>query len=336
MTDGDGGQDISARPGPGPGVPDAGPGPSAAGDRAVIASVVIPAHDEQAVIGRLLDALGEGQPPGAIEVVVACNGCTDDTAAVARARGAHVVEVPAASKIAALDAGDAAATAFPRFYVDADVVLTGRAVADVARWLADDGDGVPCAAPPFDVAVDGRPWAVRAFYDVWLRTPYLADAHVGSGVFALSQAGRARFGHFPGVIADDLFVRNLFGRAERRVVATDPFVIEAPRTLRALVRRRVRVHAGNLEQAAHAELRSLPGARESCAPWWRTVVERPSLAARAVPYALVNAIAKLRARQLVRGGREIGWRRDETTREPPAPRPTPPPSPSPDRLGAST
>ena len=73
--------------------------------------------------------------------MVACNGCTDRTADIARDRGARVVEVAGPSKIAALDAGDAAAVGFPRFYVDADVVLTGRAVLDVAAALAAPGAG---------------------------------------------------------------------------------------------------------------------------------------------------------------------------------------------------
>jgi hypothetical protein len=50
--------------------------------------VVIPALDEEAAIGRVIDAV-----PGWVdEVVVVDNGCTDATAAVARAHGARVVE----------------------------------------------------------------------------------------------------------------------------------------------------------------------------------------------------------------------------------------------------
>src|SRR5438105_4681173 len=62
-------------------------------------SVVVPAHDEAAVIGRCLRALTEGSDPGEVEVVVVCNGCRDDTAASARAAWADVVvaEVPEAS-----------------------------------------------------------------------------------------------------------------------------------------------------------------------------------------------------------------------------------------------
>ena len=53
-------------------------------------SVVIPAHDEEAVIGRCLDALFEGALPGELDVVVACNGCTERTAEIAGGYGPAV------------------------------------------------------------------------------------------------------------------------------------------------------------------------------------------------------------------------------------------------------
>ena len=60
-------------------------------------SVVIPAHDEEAVIGRLLSAL-TGHPRSAeLELVVAANGCTDGTVDVARSFGASVTVVEVAS-----------------------------------------------------------------------------------------------------------------------------------------------------------------------------------------------------------------------------------------------
>ena len=42
-----------------------------------VASVIIPAHNEAATIGRNLRALREGTREGDLDVVVVCNGCTD-------------------------------------------------------------------------------------------------------------------------------------------------------------------------------------------------------------------------------------------------------------------
>ncbi|WP_205315402.1 glycosyltransferase, partial [Nonomuraea lactucae] len=86
-----------------------------------IASVVIPAHNEEAVLGAGLAALLGGAEPGEFDVVVVANACSDRTAEVARAAGVRVVETPTGGKAGALRLGDAACRAFPRLYLDADV-----------------------------------------------------------------------------------------------------------------------------------------------------------------------------------------------------------------------
>lgn len=281
-------------------------------DEAIVASVVVPAHNEEAVIGRLLASIAGGLDGARVDVVVACNGCTDRTAEVARDLGARVVEVPEASKIAALNAGDAAARGFPRLYVDADVVLTGRAVRDLAACLA--APGALAAAAPVRLDTSGRPRSVRAFFRVWEAVRAGDRAPAGSGVYAMSAEGRARFDRFPDVIADDLFAHNLFARDERQTPATDPVVVEPPRNLRSLLRRRTRVYIGNMQVAADPALAALPGAQDRGTAWWRVVLARPALAPAAVPYVAVNAVAKLRARRLARRAGPVAWGRDETTR----------------------
>ena len=72
------------------------------------------------------------------------NGCTDDTAAVARAAGVAVIELEPGGKIQALNAGDAASIEFPRFDVDADVVVGADDLEAMAGRL---GDGVEAVAP---------------------------------------------------------------------------------------------------------------------------------------------------------------------------------------------
>jgi glycosyltransferase involved in cell wall biosynthesis len=186
-------------------------------------SVVIPAHNEQAVIGRCLAALFAGAGEGELDVVVVCNGCRDGTAEAAR-RGAPlatVVEIPVASKVAALNAGDRIARYFPRVYLDADIELSVVAVRQVASVLSEGG--VLCAAPKPFFDLEGRSWPIRAFYDVWREVPYRALDMVGSGVYALSEAGRGRFGDFPRVTADDQFVQQQFGPGELKSVGEAGF-----------------------------------------------------------------------------------------------------------------
>src|SRR5258708_22372365 len=56
-------------------------------------AVLIPAHNEQALVGRLLDSLSALEYPAAqVDVWVVADNCDDATADIARARGAHVLE----------------------------------------------------------------------------------------------------------------------------------------------------------------------------------------------------------------------------------------------------
>ena len=113
-----------------------------------IASVVIPAHNEEAVIGANLRRLLDGAEPGEFDVVVVANACTDRTADLARAIGVHVIETDVPGKVNALSLGDAACRVFPRAYVDADVGLSSSGL----RAL------VAAAARPGVLACAPLPW----------------------------------------------------------------------------------------------------------------------------------------------------------------------------------
>src|SRR3954447_19697398 len=89
-----------------------------------VVSVVVPAHDEEAVIGRCLDTLLAGARPGELDVVVVANACTDRTAEVAGRAGVRVLATPKPGKANAIRLGDAECVTFPRIYLDADVELS--------------------------------------------------------------------------------------------------------------------------------------------------------------------------------------------------------------------
>ena len=148
--------------------------------------------------------------------MVVCNGCTDLTADVARgyaARGVRVMETPVASKTSALNLGDTEVIGFPRFYVDADVTLPLTSIRRIAARLE---GGALAASPVMTVDLRGAGAAVRAYYRIWMRLPYVREGMIGVGVYALSEEGRGRFGAFPDVIADDGYVRMLFARRRAR------------------------------------------------------------------------------------------------------------------------
>lgn len=286
-----------------------------AGEADQVLSVVVPAHDEATVIGECLRALSTGARAGELEIVVVCNGCSDDTAALCRAWGGpvRVLETPVASKALALRLGDAEARFFPRFYVDADVVLPLtdlRAVAEVLRrgpWLA--------AAPTLDVDLRGCSWAVRSYYRIWTRLPYHDASMIGSGVYALSEAGRRRFAEIPDLIADDEFVRRHFKPAERKRVEGAHFRIRAPRTLRGVIAVKTRSQKGGLQlddalPALRRNARKRYGrALRAIASDWRCWL--PSLV-----YVYVVAVTKGRAHWMRARGSYGGWERDDSSRAP--------------------
>uniref|UniRef100_UPI003D7D42C8 glycosyltransferase n=1 Tax=Kineococcus sp. SYSU DK007 TaxID=3383128 RepID=UPI003D7D42C8 len=195
-------------------------------------SVVVPAHDEARTLRRTLAALGAAAVREVPDVVVVANGCSDDTAEVARAAGVRVVELGQASKAAALRAGDEAALTFPRVYLDADIVLSPGALDELTDTLRTDEPVVASPRVQFDTAASS--WPVRVFYRAYEQIPYVREGLVGLGVYGVSRSGRARFGQFPDVRGDDLFVQRLFAPAERRT-SGGRFVVAAPRDLRNLV-----------------------------------------------------------------------------------------------------
>ena len=269
-------------------------------------SVVIPAHDEAAVLARTLRPIAPFAAMGSVEVVVACNGCTDGTAAVARSfDGVTVLELPEASKAAALNAADRVAVRWPRLYLDADVEISAQALHDLFAALA--GGRLRAARPPFEyaLAADATP-VVRSYYRA--RQRLFADGSQlwGSGAYAMSQAGRARFGDFPDLTADDLFVDSLFDEDEKAVVDTAPVRVHVPRDVAGLVPVLRRSYRGNRELAVAG---GPPAAAGGVGRLLRSV-RRPDHVVDAVAYGLLAVTGRTAART---SGYD-GWERDDSSR----------------------
>jgi glycosyltransferase involved in cell wall biosynthesis len=281
---------------------------SGAAEARPVASVVIPAHDEERTIGRLLDALCA--TPGLLEIVVACNGCTDGTAEVARRYPVTVLDLSEPSKSGALRSGDRTAVAFPRVYLDADVEITADGVARLAAAVGPGGAAV--AAPRRTMPRTGVSWPVRWYYDVWEALPAVRSGLFGRGVLAVSEDGARRVTALPEMMADDLVLSEAFAPAERTVLHDVAVVVHPARTLRDLVRRRARVTTGNV-QADRAGLRGAE-ARTSIGDLWQVVREQPGLTLRVPVFVGVVVAGRARSRAAVRAGDFTTWERDASSR----------------------
>ena len=275
--------------------------------------VVIPAHNEAQVIGRLLGQLVSSARPDELDVIVVANGCTDDTAGVAAGFGppVRVLTIGTASKRAALSAGDQAAHDYPRVYVDADVELGTddlRALEEAVRR-----PGILAVAPERVLSMAGRPWTVRWYYDVWARLPEVRRGLFGRGVIAVSEAGHSRINRLPPLLADDLAASLTFAPDERAVVPGAQVVVHPPRTLSDLLRRRIRAAEGvsQIEQDAGAPDSS---ARTRPSDLIALARDEPRMAPRVIVFLAVAVVARMGARRAVRRRDYSTWRRDESSR----------------------
>lgn len=271
-------------------------------------SIVIPAHNEERGIARLLDNLVPSESLD-LEIVVVANGCTDRTADVARRTGVSVIESPIPSKARALALGDASVNTFPRLYVDGDVVL---AAGDVQHLCAGLGGSVHAVAPQRELRLDKCALVVRAYYSVWQRLPGVRRELYGRGVLAVDEEGWTRIQDWPEVMADDLFVAMSFAPEERRVLSSAKVIIWPPRNYKDLLLRRIRIALGNahLSRVGGSYVRT-SGA--SAVTLLRMAAREPKLAPCVLVFATTTLLARV-AGPLMRKRAAQSWLRDESSR----------------------
>lgn len=266
------------------------------------------------MIGRLLGQLVTSAEPGELDIIVVANGCSDDTVEIASGFGApvRVLTMAAASKPAALAAGDQAATTFPRVYVDADVALRAEDLRALGEAL--QSNGFLAVGPVREFDMTGRPWAVRWYYDIWTRLPEVQRGLFGRGVIAFSAAGHSRVTGLQPVLADDLAVSLAFASNERAVVSQARVLIQPPRKLADLLRRRVRAAEGIAQLGRLSTAPDPDSARTQPSDLLALARSDPGKIPRIIFFLAVAVAARLRARRAVRRGDYSTWLRDDSSR----------------------
>jgi glycosyltransferase involved in cell wall biosynthesis len=111
-----------------------------------VLSIIVPAHNEEALIGSTLTAIKAAataqQEP--YEIIVVDDASTDRTGAIARSFGTRLIEVRNRQIAATRNAGAAAAAGDKFLFVDADTLVNARVVRAAVRALRRGAVGGGC------------------------------------------------------------------------------------------------------------------------------------------------------------------------------------------------
>jgi cellulose synthase/poly-beta-1,6-N-acetylglucosamine synthase-like glycosyltransferase len=207
----------------------------AAGTRPSTASVslIVAAHDESAVIEeKIANALALDYPRQLLEVVIACDGCEDDTAARARAAGADVVlELPRGGKIRAQDAAVARSGAQLVAFSDANSLWQPDALRVLVGAFEDGEVGYACGQVRFTQAASGRQATNQegAYwrYEMALRGYESRLASITAGNGAIYATRRTDYIVVDPVMGHDLsFPFNMVKRGRRAVYVPQAIALE--------------------------------------------------------------------------------------------------------------
>ena len=217
-------------------------------------TVVVPAHNEEALIGRCIRSIASSAGPG-VDLVAIAHNCTDATAAEAEAAGARVLvlnDPHRKGKGCALSYGFAAALAGPSravLVIDADSVVSPGLIAAVRQRFLAGAQAVQCRYEVYNSEENDR-------------TRLMALAFQGFNV--IRPRGRERLGLSAGILGNGFAL-------SRDVLTRIPYgaysVVEDLEYHLALVRAGIRVEFVDTAAVSGEMPRSDRGARTQRARW---------------------------------------------------------------------
>lgn len=274
-----------------------------------ICSIVIPAYNEATVIRSTLKAITKDARKGEFDIIVACNGCTDGTALMAKqaVRECRVLESVQPSKTEALNLGIAAAMTSKIVFLDADIITSATAIRNLIHRL--DWSDARLAVGKAVFETEGCSFTVKAFYKAWMQNPYF-DNHKMGGFFAVNKEGLKELGVLPNKTNDDEYIRRKLG-TNTTFAQTAVYGIKAPKTLNALVKVRSRVYRGNAELEDDELAFGLAKRSKNAREFLIRLVGKPSLWFGATVFALVALVAHMHGKFF---GSSTRWEKDLTNR----------------------
>jgi glycosyltransferase involved in cell wall biosynthesis len=214
-----------------------------------MATIIVPAHNEASVIEDCLNSIVN--QTGIDHVIVACNGCSDDTVEIVKSKFPNTIclDIEKPSKTNALNVAEAKAKelgiSYPIFYIDADTQISPNAIKHISDSLHNSNILLSAPTPKIDTSQSS--WLVKTYYKVWLKLPYIKEGVIATCSFIVSEEGRKRFDVFADVIGDDGFIRCHFKNKEIANIKGAEIYIRAPKNIYSLIKIKTRARLGNME-----------------------------------------------------------------------------------------
>jgi glycosyltransferase involved in cell wall biosynthesis len=193
-------------------------------------SFIIPAYNEEALIGRTLDALNSaaqsvGEP---FEIVVADDASSDRTAAIAEARGARLTRVSLRQIAATRNAGARLAIGDKLIFVGADTVVSEEVVRTAIEAMTQGAAGGGSA-----VSFDGRlPRYAELVHPTLVRLFRAAGLACGCFLFCTRRAFEAAGGFDEKLFASEEIAMSRALKRQGRFVVLRESVTTSGRKLR--------------------------------------------------------------------------------------------------------
>ena len=279
-----------------------------------MATVIVPAHNEEAVIENCLNSIINQAEVD--HIIVACNGCTDNTAALVREKfpTAHCLDIETPSKVNALNEAETYArkigVTFPIFYLDADTQISKDCVPTVNRFL--ESSDILLSAPTPIIDTSHSSWLVKAYYRVWTDLPYIKEGVIATCSYIITEEGRKRFDVFPEVINDDGFMRCNFWNKEISNVPGAEIYIRAPRDIYSLIKIKTRARLGNMQLDATKQ------AKIKEAKNYGSVMKKKLLSSSffdTLIYISIASLIRLRSKKQFKQLESYRWEKDLSSRD---------------------
>jgi glycosyltransferase involved in cell wall biosynthesis len=195
-------------------------------------SFIVPAHNEEAWIGRCLAAIDGAVDPAmpAHEVIVVDDASTDATAAIAGEAGARVIHVAHRQISATRNAGAKEAHGEVLFFVDADTLVNPGVIQSALRAINHGAAGGGCV-PRFE---GWLPLWFRAMYPLMVFVVRWVLHQTGGACLFCTRAGFDATGGFSEAhyaAEEDVWVKAL--KRHGRFVVLDETVVTSGRSPRA-------------------------------------------------------------------------------------------------------